>query len=115
MCPKRIEQRQRVDLDEIVETGEQKIMEMLEIESKHYPVQVIDNDCVSSVSSKFALPNEEINRTIAALEGIDDYIDAAIDEAEDQQTSSHETEEEIAQIDGSIDKPSVEDLAKLFD
>lgn len=84
MCPKRIEQRQRVNLDEIVEAGEQMIMEMLEIKGNYYPVQVIDDDCIAAASSKFALPNEEMSRTISLLEGIDDETAAAVDEARSQ-------------------------------
>lgn len=53
MYPQKIEKRQRVGLDEIVEAGEQKIMEM----------------------------NGDINRAIAALEEIDDDTNNAIDEA----------------------------------
>lgn len=71
MCPKKIENRNRTDLDEIIETGEQRIMEKLEIEGKYYPIQAIDDECTSAVSSKFALPNEEISRAIAALEDIE--------------------------------------------
>lgn len=73
MCSKKIEKRQRVDSDEIVETGEQKIVEMLEVKGKYCPIQVIDDECMSAVSSEFARPNEEMSRAIAALEDIEDY------------------------------------------
>lgn len=72
MCPKKIENRHRTDLDEIIENGEQRIMEKLEIEGKYYPVQAIDDECTSAVSSTFALPNEEISRAIA-LEDVETY------------------------------------------
>lgn len=73
MCPKKIENRNRTDLDDIIETGEQRIMEKLEIEGKYYPIQAIDDECSSEVSSKFALPNKEISRAIASLEDIETY------------------------------------------
>lgn len=80
MCPKKIENRNRTDLDEIIETGEQRIMEKLEIEGKYYPIQAIDDECSSAVSSKFAPSNEDINRYIAALEEIDGVSNDVVDE-----------------------------------
>lgn len=93
MCPKKIENRNRTDLDEIIETGEQLIMEKLEIEGKYYPIQAIDDECASAVSSKFALPNEEISRAIAALEDI-------------------ETNEQVLSLIEAVDDDTVEEVQK---
>lgn len=64
MCSKKIEKRQRVASDELVETGEQKIMEMLEIKGEYIPIQSIDDENMWSVSSQFR-ESDAIARTIA--------------------------------------------------
>lgn len=131
MCPK-IEKRQKDDSDEIAETGEQKLMEMLEIKGTYYPIQVIDEEDEASVSS-FGLPNEGICHFISALEEIDDDSATAIAEAKSEAdlvcglggVSEKEiqipTDTEVDSLLSATDEmiePSakeLEDLAKVFD
>ena len=92
---KKIENRHRTDLDEIIEIGEQRIMEKLEIKGKYYLIQTIDDECPSAVSSKFAPPNEEISHAIAALEEI-------------------ETNEQVLSSIEAVDDDTVEEIQKAL-
>lgn len=119
MYPKKIEKRQRVGSDEIVEAGEQKIMQMNgDINRAIAALEEIDDDTNNAIDEA-----RKVSDAVCGLYGIsepssegDEVLPllSATDEAEDLQTTFRETEEELAQIDGSTTELSIEELAKLF-
>ena len=87
MGPRKIEQRGKADQAkhelEICEIGEDKIKEA-EGTLTWGGIEAIDDECSWAVSSRFALPNEDISRAIAAFEQIDDDSNDLVDEARKQ-------------------------------
>lgn len=114
---------------EICEIGEDKIKEA-EGTLTWGGIEAIDDECSWAVSSRFALPNEDISRTIAALEQIDDDSNDLVDEARKQSSvvcglggmsekeimvPSGETGESLLPVTDELAELPVDEFAKLFD
>lgn len=87
MGSRKIEQRGKAEQAkhelEICESGEEKIKEAEGILTWG-GIEAIDDECSWAVSSRFALPNEDISRAIATLEQIDDDSNDLVDEVRKQ-------------------------------
>ena len=114
---------------EICEIGEDRIKEA-EGTLTWGGIEAIDDECSCAVSSRFAPPNEDISRMIAALEQLDDDSNDIAEEARRQSVvicglggmsekeimePSGETGESLLPVIDEIAELPVVELAKLFD